>query len=325
MDIIEIRHYLHQHPELSGQETNTMQTIADFLKPLKPDILETHVAGCNGLTAVFYGENRNKSVAFRADIDALPIEEDADLQYKSYNKGVAHKCGHDGHTAILLDFARKIAFKSRPFNIILLFQPEEETGYGAKKMLQSETLRRLKPDAIFGLHNIPGAPLGDIVIKYDTFAAASTGFIIKLHGRQAHAAYPETGINPGMAVAEIIAETQKIHSEATVFRQTTLIYTRIGEIAFGTSAGDAEIMLTLRSFTNAGMKELIKTVENIAAEKAKKYNLRVGFDFKDSFNALENNDRYVDIIKSSAEKLNYGVDIITEPFRWSEDLSLIHI
>ena len=133
-DCIQLRHHLHQHPELSGNEANTHNTIVSFLEKLKPTKLFTKLGGY-GIVAVFEKAGAKRTVAFRADIDALPIDERQDKPYSSDTKNVAHKCGHDGHTAILLRFAEKIVENPPDCNVVLIFQPEEETGKGAKKIM----------------------------------------------------------------------------------------------------------------------------------------------------------------------------------------------
>lgn len=324
IDITEFRHYLHANPELSGSEFNTSKSICHVLNELECDRIFSDFAG-NAVIAVFNGNPAKKTIAFRADIDALPIDEKTRLPYSSATANVSHKCGHDGHTAILLDFASKIAKRKNDFGkIILIFQAAEETGMGASEILKSNVLQKLKPDAVFGLHNLPGFPSGSVVMRYNTFAAASCGLIIRLKGLEAHAAYPENGINPAPAVAEIIRSLNEINSsnqEIDNFRQATLIYTRIGKVAFGTSAGDAEIMLTLRSFNNKKMKELVDYVEETATLSASKFHLDIDFDYQDKFNALENRNDYVDIIKNAALLLHFQTIFTDEPRRWSEDFA----
>lgn len=274
-----------------------------------PDILTSDIKDGHGVIAIFKGKKQGKNIAFRTDIDALPS---------------GHRCGHDGHTAILLQFAEYIVSGNRPEtgSIILIFQPEEETGNGAKKILQSKVLQNLHVDYIFGLHNLPGYHLGNILFKYGTFAAASTGFIAKLEGKQAHAAYPENGINPAKAVADFILALDSFkNDDISNFKQITVIHVNIGEIAFGTAAGDANVMLTLRSFTNKGMSELINNVTSELQQLANKYSLKVSYDFQDKFNALENDDVCVDIVKAAAKELNMTTESLPEPMRWSEDFA----
>ena len=152
-DIISFRHHLHAHPELSGHEKNTHDVIAAFLRKLQPTVLHEHVGGY-GLVAVF-GDAGAEAVAFRADIDALPICETLPLPYASESPDVSHKCGHDGHTAILLRLAEKLSERMRsgslPCTAVLVFQPAEETGEGSRRILEAGVLDRYRISAFYGL------------------------------------------------------------------------------------------------------------------------------------------------------------------------------
>ena len=319
-----VRHFLHAHPELSGREKHTHDYIVKYLTNLHPNFLAKHVGGY-GIIASFYGKKQGKNIAFRADIDALPINDEINNAYKSHKVNIGHKCGHDGHIAILLTVADIISHNRQEYgNIILIFQPEEETGNGAQKIIDSGILDKEHVDYIFGLHNLPGYPIGSIIVKDNTFAAASCGLIAELTGIQTHAAYPENGINPGLTVGEIIKYLDDIttnHRDTVNFQQATLIYSRIGEIAFGTSAGDAEIMTTLRAYSNNDMKLLINNTVNKISEICKQKHIFLEYRFQDEFSAVENQKEYVDFIRSTANYNGYNLIEISKPFRWSEDFS----
>ena len=232
-DFASIRQDLHCHPGISGDEHYAHDLIVRQLNACHPDAVFTHVGGF-GVVAIWGKEPSRPTIAVRCDIDALPI---------------GHRCGHDGHTTILLQLAEQISDKYpqtfNGINIILVFQPEEETGTGSQKIIDAGILQQYNIKAIYGFHNLPGFPLGTVVLNYHTFAAASTGVIYRLTGRNTHASTPEKGLNPGLAVAEIIQSFNRLNSTDTDidrFRQSTLICVRLGEEAFGTSAGQADIM-----------------------------------------------------------------------------------
>lgn len=323
-NLIELRHYFHAHPELSGQEVQTHHLIVDFLQTTNANRIISHVAG-NGVIAVFSGKNSGKTIAIRGDIDALPISEHNDFSYSSVNDGVGHKCGHDGHTTILLQLAKNLS--ENPLEkgtVILIFQPEEETGNGAKKMIDSGVLKQFHIDYIFGLHNLPSFSLGAVVVKYGTFAAASSGMIIRLQGRETHAANPEKGINPAMAVAELIQwfdNFNQTHKNGNDFQQATLVYARIGKMAFGTSAGDAEVMVTLRAFSNDLMQQLVNQVTLYLIEISKKHQLDISHTFQDEFLAVENDTNCVKMVEQAAQCADMQTVNLELPFRWSEDFS----
>ena len=357
MTITEIRHELHNHPGVSGQEEFAHDLIVSELQALKPDELYDHVGGY-GVIALWRASNKGaKTYAFRADIYALPS---------------GHRCGHDGHTAILLRFAQLISqhknsshsntqtFKhSNIHNIVLIFQPAEETGEGARRIMQSGILQRIGVDAIFGLHNLPGYEKGTMVLSRGTFSMASCGVIYKFIGRQTHASTPELGLNPGLAIAEMIQRfdalnlrsadvsvgTQTLSADPTAHhRQSTLICCRIGEEAFGTSAGIGDVMFTLRAVTNDAMSDLLSEADDIANDAACKYGLKLEKQLREPFRALENTPELVDQIitclqpdtlKQSATGMPHlqtsqhhytstplhTYTMLTEPFRWSEDFA----
>ena len=210
-------------------------------------------------------------------------------------------------------------------NIILVFQPEEETGRGSQKILDAGILQQYNIRAIYGFHNLPGFPLGTAILNYHTFAAASTGVIYHLVGRQTHASTPEKGINPGLAIAEIIQEFNRLNSPANApdnnFRQSTLIGIRAGEEAFGTSAGEAELMYTLRAFTNTTMHQLIADTNTIVSVAAARHGLKVQHSLIDTFRATENHSLIVEQLEEALSDAGIPYHHILTPFRWSEDFA----
>ena len=308
MNYTDIRHDLHAHPGISGDEHYAHNLIVRQLEEYHPDKVYTHVGGF-GVIAVWGTELSHPSIAIRGDIDALSI---------------GHRCGHDGHTTILLQLAEYIAQRGIPesHNAILIFQPEEETGQGAQKILDAGILQQYNIKAIYALHNLPGFPLGTVVLNYHTFAAASTGIIFRLTGRATHASTPEKGVNPGLAVAEIIQHFDRLNSPHNAstdnFRQATLICVRLGEETFGTSAGDAEVMLTLRAFTNTAMEQFLSSAVEAVTRIAAFHHLEMQYCLQDPFRATENNSLLVEHIE---EVCGCRYQHLLTPFRWSEDFS----
>ena len=314
IDYKEIRKALHEHPQTAGNEQFAHDMIVRHLQGLHPDKVYTHVGGY-GVIAVWGKNSGAPTVAFRADTDALPI---------------GHRCGHDGHTTILLRLAELIdeANDSRintltHSRILLLWQPAEETGTGSRAVLETGILQQYNIVGFYGLHNIPGYPLGTVVLCPHTFAAASTGVVYHLDGRETHASTPELGINPGMAIAEIINRFNGFNGQSVEFRQSTLICVRVGQPAFGTSAGHAEVMFTLRAFTNNGMEGLLADANSTVAEIADRYGLTVSHSLVEPFHATENNGECVEKIKVAAQHptLNCQLQTKEAPFRWSEDFA----
>ena len=308
-DYTSIRHALHEHPQTAGNEQFAHDTIVKHLQSLHPTKVYTNVGGY-GVIAVWGKDPQAPTVAFRADTDALPV---------------GHRCGHDGHTTILLRLAELIDGMTGDSvigkNILLLWQPAEETGSGSRAILDTGILQQYDIRAIYGLHNLPGYPLGTVVLCPHTFAAASTGIVYRLDGRETHASTPELGINPGLAVAEIINRFNGFNGRDGEFRQSTLICVRIGQPAFGTSAGHAEVMFTLRAFTNDAMEQLLAYANNAVEEIAARYGLTVTRSLVEPFRATENNPVCVKAIEKAAHDMPLDVVYKDIPNRWSEDFA----
>lgn len=333
-DYKEIRHTLHEHPQTAGNEQFAHDMIVKHLQGLHPDKVYTHVGGW-GVIAVWEAKDSSPAsgevpegrrgvptIAFRADTDALPI---------------GHRCGHDGHTAILLRLAELVDgslcrnsvadgsvccnIVAAQHNILLLWQPAEETGTGSRAVLDTGILQQYNIKAFYALHNLPGYPLGTVVLCPKTFAAASTGVVYHLDGRETHASTPELGVNPGLAVSEIIDRFNGFNGREGEFRQSTLICVRVGEPAFGTSAGHGEVMFTLRAFTNAAMERLLADANSAVDEIASRYGLTVKRTLVEPFRATENDGDCVHAIEKAAHDVPLEVVFQEMPNRWSEDFA----
>ena len=320
-EIIALRHELHKNPEVSNNEYNTSKRIYNFIKVFKPD--EVIELSKTGKAFVFNSKKTGKTLMFRAELDALPIAENSLVKYSSVNANVAHSCGHDGHMAIIAGLAKRIA-ENRPKKgrVVLLFQQAEEVEQGAKDVVEAPEFKKIEPDYIFALHNIPGVEKHKIVIKYGNFAAASKGMTVKLFGKTSHAAEPEKGVNPVIAISEIIKELNNLINDKTQFTDLTLltfIYIRMGEISFGTSAGNAEIGITLRAFENKDMDLLTKKSEKIIEFICNKEKLIYNVNYNEIFPATVNDDKCVSLIEQAAKENDYKTEYIEKPFKWSED------
>lgn len=320
-NIIALRQELHKYPELANKEYNTSRRIVGFFENLFPD--QVIKLGDTGLAFVFKGKENGKTVIFRAELDALPIAETNNLTYASVHNGIAHACGHDGHMAILSGLAKKIsANPPQKGNVVLLFQPAEEVEQGAYDMINHPDFIKIQPDYIFALHNIPGEKKHKILIKEGSFAAASKGLTVKLYGKTSHAAEPENGINPAQAISKIIQELHQLRNRKNQFEDLillTIIHVQLGEVAFGTSPGYAEIRITLRSFKNNDLDLLSRHTEQIIKRIAEKENLKCALEFSEIFPATVNHKECVGLIQESARENQLSIETISKPFKWSED------
>lgn len=309
MELESIRRALHMHPQVSGMEQYAHDLVVESLQSMRPTSLWTHVGGW-GVVALWH-VGASRTIAFRADTDALPI---------------GHRCGHDGHAAILLGLAHWVDshVDSLRKNVMLIWQPEEETGYGAQKIVDSGLLQQHDVSAVFALHNLPGFKTGTVVLNPHTFAAASVGVTYRFKGRPTHASTPELGISPGLAVADAIRafdafNTGDIHLD--LFRQATLIHVDAGQPTFGTAAADASLSFTLRAYTNRSMQRFRNEADSLMSQLADRYGLGFSVSQCDPFMACENTPHIVDEVYKAALSRDLDVTVVDRPFRWSEDFA----
>lgn len=322
MDFTYVRHQLHQMAEISGQEINTHNFIKSLLQPLHPTQLYEHVGG-NGLLAVFEFSPENSTVLIRADMDAVGIQEDTKLDYQSKNQNIAHVCGHDGHTAILLKLAYMLVENPPKQRVLLLFQPSEENGKGGEAVLKSGVLNSYHIDWAFALHNIPGYPVGTVLCRDSFFTCAVLSSEIRFQGRTSHAAEPEKGVSPlkvMMKIIEAIMLKQQTNYSETDYFLTTLIEVHIGEEAYGVSAGDGLIRWTYRAKTNAILQQKIKDIESIVKQYTQTTEgLFSSITYSEAFYANENQLEAVQFIREAARQNHYNYQELEEGFRWGED------
>lgn len=319
------RKKMHANPELSEQESETAKCIISFLDDCNPQQIITKVGG-HGILAIFDSGTNGDSLLFRADMDALPIEEINDFEHRSKTKGVSHKCGHDGHTAILLGLATLLSkYQPKKGKAFLLFQPAEEIGKGAADVLNDEKFKEIKPDWVFGLHNLPGFPLHQVVVKNDSFTASVVSLVVDFIGKTAHAAEPEHGINPALAVSELLLQAtiwSNNSPERDDFAIVTPVHVNLGSIAYGTSAGEAKLGFTIRAWTEKVMEQLKAKMETFLISLAEKHGLEMNFKYKEEFKACINHPDAVKQIKKVAEDLKLEVSEPNLPFKWGEDFGL---
>jgi amidohydrolase len=295
-DIAELtafRRALHRAPEVSRQEQQTARTIA---AALTADQVVTGLGG-HGVAAVYNGAEPGPTVMFRAELDALPIEELSEAPHRSTIPGKGHLCGHDGHMTILMGLSRLLSRK-RPAlgRVILMFQPAEEDGSGAAAVIADPAFTALRPDWAFSLHNMPGFALGHAHLRPGPVNCASQGLKITLHGKTAHASQPEAGISPAKAMARLIpALTDLGQGGALVpgYRLVTVTHARLGEPAFGIAPGAAEVWATLRTLEDDAMAALFAEATALAHQAAQDHGLTVRFETHDDFAACTNHPEAV--------------------------------
>ncbi len=324
-DVVELtawRRHLHRRPELSSEEAGTAAEVLEFLRPTGPDLVLSGLGG-HGLALVYEGGAPGPTLLFRAELDALPIEERGDAAYRSQVLGKAHLCGHDGHMATLAALGRGLG-RQRPRRgrVVLLFQPAEETGAGAAAVLADSRYEQLVPDYAFSLHNMPGIPFGRVALRPGPVNCASRGMRIVLEGRTAHASMPETGISPMAAMASLMPALTDL-SEGDVssadFTLVTVTYTVMGAPAFGVAPGQAEIWATLRTLLDSRMEALCAAAETLAHQTAKRNGLGCTISYHDVFRHCENDAEATGHLRAALDAENVPHDESGLPIRASED------
>lgn len=321
--LIDFRRELHRYPELSGAELQTAQRVVSYLRPLGPGCIWENIGGA-GVVALFDSGQAGPCLLLRAELDALPIQEVNDFIYRSQYPSVAHKCGHDGHTTILLGVAAALQQRAlRQGKLLLLFQPAEETGAGASAMLDDPQWANIpSPDYVFALHNLPGYPLGQVVVREGAITASVRSMIIRLFGKTAHAAEPENGHNPAATLALLLPQLQELSNnevECDDFRLVTPVHIQVGEKAYGVAAGYGELHLTIRSWTESVMKTMIESIEHLLSEACQQTGLHYTIDWTDVFPGNVNDAGATRQLLSATRQAGLQAHLRATPFKWGED------
>lgn len=320
--LISLRHDLHRQPELSGEEGQTAATLRAFLADTKPTAVLSGLGGY-GLALVFDSGHTGPTVLLRCELDALPIEELSAAPHRSAVPGKGHLCGHDGHMAILAGMARHLA--RRPparGRVVLMFQPAEEDGSGAAKVIADPRWPQIAPDWAFAIHNMPGVARGQALLAAGPANCASVGLRITLTGKTAHASQPEAGISPGPALAALIPALAALGQGGVIgpdYRLVTVTHARLGEPAFGIAPGEAEVWATLRTLSDAGMAGLRAEAMALARMQATAHGLTVDFHEQDDFAACVNDAEATTRLAAALDAAGIRHSPDDLPMRASED------
>ena len=338
--IIQLRHTLHQCAELSMSEAETMRTLIGFLR--EHTSLQIHDRGSwfyavknrqKGSSKAAFSADTPAPIAFRADMDALPIPETIDLPYASAHTGVSHKCGHDGHSAVLCGLALELEEIETGMDVYLIFQPGEETGQGALACRNLVLEKGI--GEIYAFHNLGGYPEGSIVYREGLTQPASEGLRIRLTGATSHASAPEKGRNPAAALARVVLAAQELsspefknraaHSDpalttpAKKMRLCTITGIDLGSGDFGISPGEGEVCMTLRAEAEKDMKEMEASILRFAKSAALAEGLEIRHSIHDYFPETRNHEVCLQKVLSAAGKLGLEPIAMAELWRASED------
>lgn len=312
---VELRHELHMHPELSCQEVWTKQHLMDFLK--ENTSLEIVDKGPY-FYAAYKGDGDKPAIGFRADFDALPIEDGIDKPWKSQIPGLGHKCGHDGHSASLAAFAMQLEKDKPERDVYLIFQHAEETGAGAAQCGDFVPETGIKE--IYAYHNELG-PDNTIRVVRGVSNCASMGMTIEMKGTPTHASLPEFGISPLYALCDLAKAMPELAAQYKYkdLVLATIVQLECGDHAFGCAPADGRLRVTLRAAIGDEMNLLRDRIIEFSGKLAESYNLSVSYDYEDVFPDTTNHSESVDKVIAAAAKC--GINCIEKDFgaRGSED------
>ena len=325
-ELTDIRRDIHAHPELGLEEHRTAELVA---RKLAEWGIEVHRnVGATGVVGVLRSGNGEATIGLRADMDALPIVEDNDFAYASRNHGKMHACGHDGHTTMLLGAARYLA-ETRNFNgtVNFIFQPGEEGVGGALAMLNDDLFMRFPCNAVYGMHNRPGMPVGKFGISPGTAMAGGGFFDINIAGKGAHGARPEESIDPVLVACHIGTALQSIVSRNVAPREMAIVsVTRIlsGD-AYNVIPQTATLGGTVRTMKREVMTMVEQSMRRIAKGVAEGFGATAEVDFRLIFAPLVNHAAEFDAIANAAAELvgDANVNRAQLPAQASEDFSFM--
>ena len=323
-ELQQIRRDLHAHPELCYEEQRTADVVAARLTEWGIPIVRG--LGITGVVGIIKNGSSNRAIGLRADMDALPMQEINTFDHASRHPGKMHACGHDGHTAMLLGAAHHLA-THRNFDgtVYLIFQPAEEGGGGARRMMDDGLFTQFPMDAVYGMHNWPGLAMGSFGVVAGPMMASSNEFRVVVKGKGGHAAQPHRAIDPVMVAVHIAQAWQTIISREKNPLDTAVL--SITQIHAGSATNvipdEAVLVGTVRTFTT-GVLDLIETrMEQLATHTAAGFNASVDFTFKRNYPPLINHPKET-AFAIEAMKAVVGAELVddnTEPTMGAEDFA----
>ncbi|GAB4561312.1 MAG: M20 family metallopeptidase [Haliangiales bacterium] len=325
-ELIALRRDFHRHPEVGFEERRTAEIIAARLAHVGLEVT-TGIAQ-TGVVGVLHGDRPGRTIAWRADIDALPIHEAADVPFASEKRGVMHACGHDGHTAIALTVAELLAKRRAelPGTVVFVFQPAEEIFAGARPMLAAGVLDDPRCDEVYGLHLSADLPLGRVAARPGPAMASADFFELIVRGQGGHGASPHQTIDPITAAAHILIGLQDLVAKELSARETAVL--SVGQLSAGTAANtipDHAVMRgTLRTLSSTAREQLLERLRVFSNQLALAYRAEANLHVNERCcPPLVNHDQQAAFVHRCADaELGEGAFIDGEPVMASDDMSL---
>jgi hippurate hydrolase len=324
------RRDIHAHPEILFDVHRTAAGVAEKLKAFGCDEVVSGI-GRTGVVGVIRGRNGNgggKAIGLRADMDALPMDEETNLPYRSTNPGMMHACGHDGHTAMLLGAAKYLA-ETRNFagTAVVIFQPAEEGGGGGREMVKDGLMERFAIGEVFGMHNMPGLPVGQFALRPGPLLAAADRIVIEIEGHGAHAAKPHMGVDTVLVGAQIINNVQSIVSRSVDPIKSGLI--SICQFHAGSAdnviPGTAILRGTARSHLPEIRDILESRLRDVVEGTAKVHGAKATLTYRRDYPVTSNHPQQTEFAAAVASQVvgTSCVDSNTPPLMGAEDFSFM--
>ena len=325
-EFVRLRRDIHQHPELAFEEHRTSELVAQSLSRWGYQV--TRGLGGTGVVGQLRKGNGTQRLGLRADMDALPIEEQTGLPHASCHAGVMHACGHDGHTAMLLAAAKRLASDvAFDGTLNLIFQPAEEGFGGAKKMMEDGLFERFPCDAIFAMHNMPGFKPGHLLLRKGATMASSENITITLHGKGGHGAMPHSAADPVVAGAAIVMGLQTIVSRNVAPLQMAVI--TVGSFKAGNANNvipqTATLELSVRSLDRDVRMLLNQRIQELVQAQAQSFGVRAEVNFRGGYPVLVNTPKETEFATQVALEV-VGADRVvahTDALTGSEDFAFM--
>ena len=325
-ELQQIRRTIHAHPELSYEEVQTSELVAKKLTEWGIPVIRG--LGLTGVVGVIKNGTSKRAVGLRADMDALPVKESNTFPHHSQHEGKMHACGHDGHTAMLLGAAHYLSqHKNFDGTVYVIFQPAEEGAGGAKRMMDEGLFEQCPMEAVFGMHNWPGAAAGGMSVKVGPMMASSNEFEVIVKGKGAHAAQPHMGIDPIMVAVQITQSWQTIISRnKSPIDSGVLSITQIHSgSATNIIPNSASLIGTVRTFTLPVLDLIESRMREIAEHTAAAFGATIEFRFHRNYPPLINHDLETLFAVGVMEDVvgKERIDAQVEPTMGSEDFAFM--
>ncbi|WP_239700407.1 amidohydrolase [Mammaliicoccus sp. D-M17] len=317
------RRYLHQHPELSMQEYETTAYIESFLNELDIPYERPTSTGVIG----YLKGNSNQTIAYRADIDALPIQEVNEISYKSIVDNVMHACGHDGHTTALMLFTKRckaLYDKGQlPHNVVFIYQPSEETEAGANQLIQSKVFDKYNIDKIYGIHIMPFEDVGTVAFKNDEITASATEYRFYLNGLSSHVASKEEGKAASEAMMHILSQVSQIQQFHLNGLNRNIVHIgqfNVGE-AINTVPQNGYLEGTIRTYDTNDLQIVKDQMHKIAESVELLFSVTCSVKFAEGYPPTTNDVTLYKNVKEALTKLNLTQHELEKPYLFGEDFS----